>query len=321
MYIVTGGAGFIGSCFVSRLNEAGVDDIVLVDSIGESEKWRNLRGKRFREYLHKDAFLDALEQRKFGIPEAVIHLGASSSTTVIDGEYLLRNNVQFTQRIAKYCAAQGVRFIYASSAATYGAGENGFDDQFGPLEKLTPLNRYGFSKHLVDCWMTRYLPKVGAGLKFFNVYGPNEYHKGSQRSVAYHGFHQLHSTGSMKLFKSYRPDYGDGEQRRDFIYVKDCTEVLWWLCQHPNITGLFNVGTGNARTWNDLANALCDALNIPRSIAYIPMPENLIGQYQYFTEAKMDSLRNAGFSKPFTSLEEGIKEYVQSYLLKDEAFY
>lgn len=318
MYVVTGGAGFIGSCMIKRLNDGGIDDIVVVDSLQESEKWKNLRGKRFREYVPKDRFLSELESGLFGTPEAVIHLGASSSTTVTDGEYLMRNNVHYTQRLARFCASHGVRLVYASSAATYGGGEKGFSDTFAPLEQLTPLNRYGFSKHVVDCWLERYLPGVAAGLKFFNVYGPNEYHKADQRSVAYHGCRQLRDTGKIKLFRSYREGYGDGEQKRDFVYVRDCTEVMWWLCQNPKVTGLFNVGTGEARSWNDLAHSLCDALEIPRSIEYIPMPDTLIGQYQYFTEADMTSLRQAGYSRPFTSLEDGVREYVREFLLPGE---
>jgi len=316
MYIVTGGAGFIGSCFLSKLNSEGIDDILVVDNLGSSEKWKNLRGKRYNDYLQKNDFLARVESGSFKEKvDAIVHLGACSSTTELNAEYMMANNFRYTKVLSEWALRNGTRFVYASSAATYGDGDLGFSDADSEMEKLRPLNVYGYSKHLFDLWALRSgaLKKV-AGLKFFNVYGPNEYHKGDMMSVICKAHEQITKTGKLKLFKSYRSDYGDGEQKRDFIYVKDCSDVLFDLMKSPKICGVFNLGTGSARSWNDLARATFAAMGKPANIEYIEMPEVLRGRYQYFTEAKMEKLRSAGYHKPFTSLEDGVKDYVQQYL-------
>ncbi len=316
MYIVTGGAGFIGSCFLAKLNSEGIDNILVVDNLGTSEKWKNLRGKRYLDYLHKTEFLSRIESGSFneGVA-AVIHLGACSSTTVSDAQYMMENNYRYTKVLAEWAIKKSIRFIYASSAATYGEGELGFSDADSEMAKLRPLNVYGYSKQALDLWalQTGAIKKM-VGLKFFNVYGPNEYHKADMMSVICKAYEQINKTGKLKLFKSYRDDYGDGEQKRDFIYVKDCSAAMYSLIHHPSICGVFNLGTGKARSWNDLAKATFAAMGKPVNIEYIEMPEVLRGKYQYFTEAKMEKLRAAGLKDPFTSLEDGVKDYVQQYL-------
>lgn len=317
MRIVTGGAGFIGSALLWRLNEAGYDDILVVDNLGHGEKWKNLVNRRFVDYLHKDAFFAAItgDGNPFGEVEAVVHLGACSSTTETDAEYLMRNNFAYTRAVARFALGQRARLVVASSAATYGDGAAGFDDDIDALETLKPLNMYGYSKHLFDLWARRegLFPKL-ASLKFFNVFGPNEYHKGEMRSVVCKAFKQIRETGRLKLFKSYKPDIPDGGQQRDFLSVKDAVEVMAWLLEHPDVGGLYNVGAGTARTWNDLAAAVFAAMDREVAVDYVDMPETLRGKYQYFTEAKMDRLRAAGYDRPFMSLEDGIADYVRHYL-------
>ncbi|MCB0325163.1 MAG: ADP-glyceromanno-heptose 6-epimerase [Bdellovibrionales bacterium] len=325
MIILTGGAGFIGSAFLAKLNEAGADDILVVDDLSPSEgaeKWRNLNGKRFRDYLHKDQFAELLDSNSLhGDVTAVVHLGACSSTTETDAEYMLQNNYRYTKMVAEWSIARGVRFIYASSAATYGDGAKGFSDSLDELDRFRPLNVYALSKQLFDRWALQTGAFAHAvGLRFFNVYGPNEYHKGDMRSVVHKSFEQINATGSVKLFKSYRPEYGDGEQVRDFVYVRDCSDVMWWLLENPSITGLYNLGTGTARSWNALAQAVFGALGKAPSIEYIDMPEALRPKYQYLTEAKMDSLRNAGCPIAFRSLEQGVSEYVQGFLMTENPY-
>jgi ADP-L-glycero-D-manno-heptose 6-epimerase len=321
MLLVTGGAGFIGSVITATLNAEGRDDIIIVDSLHTSEKWQNLTKKKFRDLLHKDDLLKLLESNAFGNQiTGIIHMGACSSTTETDGDYLLRNNYEYSKALGLYAAKRGIRFVYASSAATYGAGEHGYLENFEPLEQLQPLNRYGFSKQIFDLWARQAIPKTYTGLKFFNVYGPNEYHKGRMASVVFHAYHQVLENKEIKLFRSYRDDYKDGEQMRDFVYVKDVAKVVTWLLENPKHTGLFNVGNGQARTWNDLANALFAALNTKPQIQYIDMPENLINQYQYFTEAKMERLPHEAFPFKFHSLEEGVQNYVQSHLATKDRY-
>jgi ADP-L-glycero-D-manno-heptose 6-epimerase len=316
MYLVTGGAGFIGSCLLATLNAAGIEDILVVDNLGSGEKWRNLESKRFSDYIHKDELRLRLEEDRMprGI-RAVLHMGACSSTTETDAEYMLRNNYRYSRLLAEWALKKGVRMIYASSAATYGNGDLGFSDEDSGCEQLRPLNIYGYSKQLFDLWALRSgAAQKLAGLKFFNVYGPNEYHKGNMQSVVVKAFEQINSSGSVKLFKSYRSEYADGEQLRDFIYVKDCCDVMWWLLQTPQVNGIYNLGTGKARSWNDLVCAVFSALGRRPAIDYIEMDESLRPRYQYFTEAKMEKLRNAGYTKPFTSLEDGVSDYVTHYL-------
>ena len=322
MFIVTGGAGFIGSAFVSKLNQQGIDDILIVDNLGSSDKWKNLRGKSFSQYLHKDRFFELLQTNQ--IPRdisAIIHMGACSSTTVRDADYILSNNFEYTKKLAELALDRDVRFIYASSGATYGNGAKGYSDDDQVMQSLEPLNLYGFSKQLFDLWASQngFLDKI-VGLKFFNVFGPNEYHKGDMRSVVNKAFHHLNEHGNVKLFRSYHPEYADGESKRDFVYIKDCIEMMWWLLENPDTNGIFNVGTGSARSWNDLAKALFKALDREPNIEYIDMPENLQGQYQYFTEATMDKLKNTGCPTSTMSLEDAVADYVQNYLVSDSYF-
>jgi ADP-L-glycero-D-manno-heptose 6-epimerase len=319
--IVTGGAGFIGSAFVWKLNTVGVDDVLIVDELGTSDKWRNLVGLRYSDFLHKDAFFSHFTQGTLDFkPDAVVHMGANSATTERDADHLMENNYRYTRFLAEWCVENNIRFLYASSAATYGDGEKGFSDEL-PIEQLVPLNMYGYSKQLLDLVAKRtgIADKI-VGLKFFNVFGPNEYHKEGMVSHIYRGCHQIRETGAIKLFRSYREGYGDGEQKRDFIYVKDCVDVMWWLLQHPEVNGLFNLGTGKARSWNDLASALFAALGVERHIDYVPMPEELQGKYQYFTEAGMDKLAATGCPLPTHTLEAAVDDYVKGYLVPTERY-
>jgi ADP-L-glycero-D-manno-heptose 6-epimerase len=322
MIVVTGGAGFIGSAFVAKLNAEGQDDIIVVDELGDSEKWKNLVRRRYADYLHKDAFLEMIVGDRVPFPvEAVVHMGACSSTTEQDADYLMENNFHYSCRLADWALAKGVRFIYASSAATYGDGSLGFSDDDRQTRGLQPINMYGYSKQLFDLRVLREgLQDRVAGIKFFNVFGPNEYHKGDMTSVVFKAFHQIRETGRVRLFKSYRPEYDDGGQKRDFVYVKDCVEILWWLLNHREANGIFNLGTGQARTWNDLIWAVFAALGRPVEIDYIEMPEALQGQYQYFTEAQMDKLRAAGCPMRFGTLEEAVGDYVRNHLLKADPY-
>ena len=318
MIVVTGGAGFIGSTIVWRLNTLNREDIVVVDALGNDEKWKNLVGLNFHDFVHKDDFVNYLDSSKMKI-DAVIHMGANSSTTEKDADSLLRNNFEYTKKLAEYCLKNNVRFIYASSGATYGDGSLGFDDDESGLSRLRPLNMYGYSKSMFDLWALRrgVLNKI-VGLKYFNVYGPNEYHKGDMRSVVNKAFEQVAQTGKVKLFKSANPKYKDGEQMRDFIYIKDAVEMTLFFLDNKNKNGIYNVGTGKARTWNDLVSALFKAINKPPNIEYVELPPHLLDKYQYFTEAKVDKLVNAGYSKSISSLEDGITDYVKNYLLKDK---
>lgn len=322
MIVVTGGAGFIGSVFVGKLNEEGVDDIVVVDELGTSEKWKNLVRRRYSDYLDKEVFLAMVAEDRVPFPvRAVVHLGACSSTTERDADYLMENNFHYSCRLAEWAAARGIRFLYASSAATYGDGSLGFSDADDATRTLRPINMYGYSKQLFDLWILRRgLQDRVAGIKFFNVFGPNEYHKGDMTSVIFKALRQIHETGQVRLFKSYRPEYADGGQMRDFVYVKDCTGVLWWLLNRGEANGIFNLGTGRARTWNDLIRAVFAAMGLPTRIDYIEMPEAIRGQYQYFTEAKMEKLRAAGCPVSFRPLEESVADYVKGHLLQADPY-
>ncbi len=322
MIVVTGGAGFIGSVFVGKLNEEGVDDIVVVDELGTSEKWKNLVRRRYSDYLDKEVFLAMVAEDRVPFPvRAVVHLGACSSTTERDADFLMENNFHYSCRLAEWAAARGIRFLYASSAATYGDGSLGFSDADDATRTLRPINMYGYSKQLFDLWILRRgLQDRVAGIKFFNVFGPNEYHKGDMTSVIFKALRQIHETGQVRLFKSYRPEYADGGQMRDFVYVKDCTGVLWWLLNRGEANGIFNLGTGRARTWNDLIRAVFAAMGLPTRIDYIEMPEAIRGQYQYFTEAKMEKLRAAGGPVSFRPLEESVADYVKGHLLQADPY-
>jgi ADP-L-glycero-D-manno-heptose 6-epimerase len=322
MIVVTGGAGFIGSAFVWKLNEEGIDDIIIVDELGESDKWRNLVKRQYADYLHKDEFLKLIlaEKLPFNV-RALIHMGACSATTERDADYLLENNYRYTCRLAAWAMKQNIRFIYASSAATYGDGALGFSDTDDLTQMLQPINMYGYSKQLFDLWaLRRKAEHKIAGVKFFNVFGPQEYHKEDMTSVVYKAFHQIREQGKVRLFKSYRPDFGDGEQVRDFVYVKDCVDVLWWLLKNREVNGIFNLGTGQARTWNDLVTAVFAALNLKPDIEYIDMPPAVRDQYQYFTEARMDKLKHAGCPLSFGTLEDTVQDYVTGYLKKTDPY-
>ncbi len=321
MYIVTGGAGFIGSAIVWKLNQMGITDILIVDNLGHAEKWKNLVNRRYTDYMHKGAFMGLVAAGKAPKPTAVLHMGACSSTTETDAEYLMENNYRYSRILCSWALGQGARFINASSAATYGDGSRGFKDDVETMVELKPLNMYGYTKQLFDLWAQRQgiLDSI-ASLKFFNVFGPNEYHKGDMRSVVCKAHAQILESGRLALFKSYVKKFSHGGQQRDFVYVKDCMDVIWWLLQHPEANGLFNVGTGQARTWNDLAKAVFKAMNKPVKIDYIDMPPSLREKYQYFTEAGMERLRAAGYTADFTPLELAVKDYVQEYLVKGNAY-
>ena len=321
MIVLTGGAGFIGSAFLAKLNEMGRSDVLVVDHLGKSDKWKNLSNKSYADYLNKGDFLERLLcGDDFGDIDAVVHLGACSSTTERDADYIMENNYRYSRIVLEWALSEGARVIYASSAATYGDGKQGFDDAEEGIARLQPLNVYGYSKQAVDQWALRTgLAKKVVGLKFFNVFGPNEYHKGDQSSVILKAFHQISATGKVQLFKSLRPEYRDGEQLRDFVYVKDCCDVIWKLLDMPAVNGIFNLGTGKARSWNDLVSAVFRAMGREPVIEYIDLPEVLRGKYQYFTEAKMAKLAAAGCPLHPRSLEDSVKDYVQNYLMKDQA--
>ncbi|MGN0731919.1 MAG: ADP-glyceromanno-heptose 6-epimerase [Treponema sp.] len=319
MIIVTGGAGFIGSCIVRTLNDLGIEDIIIVDNIAQTDKWLNLRNKKYIEYINRDEFLLRLPDFE-GKVSHILHLGACSSTTEKDFDFLYKNNFEYTKTLWQWCAQNDISFIYASSAATYGDGSHGFDDK-GDITKLEPLNGYGYSKQLFDLWVKKELaaknktPKQYAGFKFFNVYGPNEYFKEKMASVIFHAFNKINETGKMELFKSYNPEYNDGGELRDFVYVKDLCKVFKFMIEHPEINGLFNLGTGTARSFYDLAYSTFYAMKKEPVIDFIEMPENLKAKYQYYTKAEISKLREAGYTDSFYSLEDGISDYVQNYLM------
>jgi len=321
MIVVTGGAGFIGSNIVAALEERGSGPIVVCDRLRTGDKWRNLAKRELADIVHPDHLFAYLDEHA-GRIEAVIHMGAISSTTETDADLIIATNFRLPHALWAWCAAHGVRLIYASSAATYGDGGQGFVDDPSPaaLAGLRPLNAYGWSKHLFDRRVARTLadrgplPPQWAGLKFFNVYGPNEYHKGAMKSVAAHIFPTAKAGKPAVLFKSHHPDYADGGQLRDFIWVGDCVDVALWLLDNPGISGLFNCGTGKARSFADLATAVYRALGRNAAIEYVPTPETIRDKYQYFTEADTTRLRAAGFAARFTSLEDGIARYVQDFL-------
>ena len=319
--VVTGAAGFIGSCLTGYLNQQGYRDLILVDEFGEAEKVPNLEGKEFAFQVEREIFFDWLEEKKPRIG-FVFHIGARTDTTEFDYAIHEHLNVEYSKKIWAYCTAKGIGLVYASSAATYGAGEKGYDDRHGLEKELKPLNPYGVSKNEFDKWALAQVttPPFWAGLKFFNVYGPNEYHKARMASVIFHSFHQIKKDGVVKLFKSHRPDFKDGQQLRDFVYVKDVIKVCYWLMEARPESGIYNLGTGKARAFEDLVKATFAGLDLPANIHYIDMPEDIRDKYQYFTEAKMEKLRKAGYGDAFYSLEDGVDDYVRNYLSKGKFY-
>jgi len=319
MIIVTGGAGFIGSAIVWKLNQQGESNILVVDELGRSSKWKNLRNLQFLDYINKDIFLEKVLKGDFNTGvRALIHMGACSDTTEQDADYLLLNNYEYTKHLAAYAVRCNVRFIYASSAATYGDGSYGYSDKEKDLHKFCPLNMYAYSKHLFDLWAERNgLLKQIVGLKFFNVFGPNEYHKGEMRSMVIKSFEQIKNCrgqACLSLFKSHKPEYAHGEQKRDFLYIKDAVEMVMFFLQNPGVNGIFNIGTGRAETWNKLAELVFETLKLKPDIKYISMPEKIKDSYQYFTQADMSKLHRAGYKMPTTSLKKAVFDYVQNYL-------
>lgn len=316
MIIITGAAGFIGSNLASRLNSEGYRDIILVDEFSRDDKTRNFQGKEYTTCIHRDIFFSWLRENH-RLVQFVFHMGARTDTAETDREVFDRLNLNYSRELWKLCVESGLPLIYASSAATYGLGENGFSDDHRILPVLKPLNPYGESKNEFDKWVLaqKRMPYFWAGLKFFNVYGPNEYHKGRMASVVLHAFDQIRKTGKVKLFRSHNPDYPDGGQKRDFIYVKDVVDVMCYLMHHRKQSAIYNLGTGRARTFKDLAVNTFRAMGKEEKIEYTDTPEDIRENYQYFTQAPMDKLRSTGYDRPFSTLEDGICDYVQKYLL------
>jgi ADP-L-glycero-D-manno-heptose 6-epimerase len=326
MILVTGGAGFIGSNITAALAERG-RQVAVCDRLRRGNKWRNLGKVGLCDLVAPESLTSWLAAHEAEL-ETIVHMGAISSTTEPDVDLIVESNFRLSLTLWRWCANHGKRFLYASSAATYGAGEQGFDDDGSPeaLAKLRPLNAYGWSKHLFDRWVSRELANGGprppqwAGLKIFNVYGPNEYHKGGMQSVVAQKYPLAAAGEALTLFRSHRPDVPDGGQKRDFVYVGDCVDVVSWLLEHPGVNGIFNLGTGQARSFEDLARALFAALRRPAAVEYVEMPEVIRPNYQYFTEASVERLRHAGYTRPFTSLMDGVREYVERYLSQPDRY-
>ena len=318
--LLTGAAGFIGSYLLGYLNKLGYKNIIIVDDFSDEDKWFNFDSKEFIAKVEREELFDWLKREEPGI-DFVFHLGARTDTTEFDYTIHEKLNVEYSKNIWNYCTDRNIPLVYASSAATYGSGELGYKDDHELVKKLQPLNPYGVSKNEFDKWALRHTegltvtqPPFWAGLKFFNVYGPNEYHKGRMASVIFHSFNQIKSTGKVKLFRSHRPDFKDGQQLRDFIYVEDVAKVCYWLMEHTITSGLYNLGTGKARTFEDLVKATFAGIGKEPAIEYIDIPEDIRDKYQYFTEADMSKLRNAGYRDSFYTLEEGVGDYVKNFL-------
>lgn len=312
LIVVTGGAGFIGANTVAALNARGHENIVVVDRLGTDEKWKNLLELKISNFVDKDEYIAMVRERNAPEPEAIFHLGACSATTERDADFLMANNFQYTRQLCYWALECGARFIHASSAATYGDGSLGYRDEDRDTPKYRPLNMYGMSKQLLDEWaLRRGFYEQMVGLKFFNVYGPREAHKGDMRSVAHKAYQEVKAKGHISLFESDHPDYADGEQKRDFVWVGDAVAMMLWFLDHPEVNGLFNCGTGRAQTWLELARAIFAAMGREERINWVPLPEALRGKYQYFTEADLTKLRTAGYRESFTPLAEGIRQYVQ----------
>ncbi len=315
MIVVTGAAGFIASCLIGKLNAEGFQQIVAVDKFDNANKDNNLEGKQMLQSVERDEFFEWLALNATKV-EFIFHLGARTDTSEFDVELLNQLNLEYTKKVWKACIKHQIPLVYASSAATYGDGEFGYNDDHDQSFRLQPLNPYGVSKNEFDKWALgqKEQPFFWAGLKFFNVYGPNEYHKGRMASVVFHAFNQIKDTSGMRLFRSHNPDYRDGEQMRDFVYVKDVLEVCLFLMHHRSNSGIYNLGSGKARTFLDLTKAVFKALGVKEDIDFIDTPEDIRDKYQYFTEAQMGKLTSIGYDRPFTSLEEGVEDYVKNYL-------
>jgi len=322
MIIVTGAAGFIGSCLVKKLNSENFNAIIAVDKFDHPEKNKNLAGTKLKEKVDRDQFMNWLD-KNYELVEFIFHIGARTDTAEMNVELFNRLNTQYTKDIWLRCVRYQIPLVYASSAATYGLGEIGYDDSEASIPKLKPLNPYGQSKQDFDVWALtqKEKPFFWAGLKFFNVYGPNEYHKGRMASVIWHAYQQINKTEKMKLFRSHHPDFKDGEQMRDFVYVKDVVDVCYFLMHHRKNSGIYNLGSGKARTFLDLTKAVFKAVNKKAEIEFIDTPVDIRDKYQYFTEANMNKLKNIGYTKPFYSLEEGATDYVQNYLTDGLKYY
>jgi ADP-L-glycero-D-manno-heptose 6-epimerase len=321
MIVVTGAAGFIASALVAKLNEKNFKDIVLVDDFSRTDKTRNYEDKIYSELVDRNKFFNWIEENHRFI-QFIFHLGARTDTTEFDRSVFERLNLNYSKTVWAACIKYGLPLVYASSAATYGMGEFGYLDDHALIPELHPLNPYGESKNEFDKWVLTQTvkPYFWAGLKFFNVYGPNENHKGRMASVIWHSFRQIKETGKMKLFRSHNPEFKDGEQMRDFVYVKDATEVMYFLLNNRKHSGIYNLGTGTARTFIDLTKSVFNSMNIPEKIEFIDTPMDIRDKYQYFTEANMNKLRSIGYTMPFTSLEEGIKDYVKNYLVPSKNY-
>ncbi len=321
MIVVTGAAGFIGSCLVGKLNTEGFNDVVIVDDFSNAEKNKNLEGKTYTAKIHRNELEQWIDANENQI-QFIFHIGARTDTTEFDIDVFNRLNLNYTKMIWNKCVQYGLPVVYASSAATYGMGELGYADDESKIPDLKPLNPYGKSKNDFDIWalQQKHQPYFWAGLKFFNVYGPNEFHKSRMASVIFHGFNQIKNIGKIRLFRSHNPDYKDGEQMRDFVYVKDVVEVACFLMHHRKNSGIYNLGSGTARTFVDLAKATFKAMNISENIEFIDTPADIRDKYQYFTEAKMARLKNIGYTQPFHTLEEGVSNYVKEYLLPEKYF-
>lgn len=324
MILVTGAAGFIGSVIVKELNSAGKMDILLCDHFESGDKWKNLRGLKYDSFVQVEDLFNHPIWKKAGGLKAIYHMGACSDTTELNMDFLYKNNTEFTNTLLTLAAAKNIPIVYASSAATYGSGEQGYSDDHKGVYKLKPLNKYGYSKQLSDEWILKQKkkPKVWFGVKFFNVFGPNEYHKGKMSSVVYQSFNQIKDVGSVKLFKSHRPDYKDGEQLRDFVYVKDVVRAMIELIEagkkKPSISGIYNLGTGEARSFHDLVKATFSAMDIKSNITFIDMPKELQGQYQYYTQAEMSKLKKALPKFQFMKLEDAVSDYVRNHLAQTD---
>ena len=320
--ILTGAAGFIGSCYLRKLNDLGITHVLTVDTPANPDGIFNLQKKKFHEYLSREMFLERINKNQLTEYDLIVHLGACSDTTEMDRAFLRRNNLEYSQALAKWAMGNGKRFHYASSASVYGDGKKGYSDDDGALSQFKPLNPYAESKHMFDSWLIREkLTDKAVGFRYFNVFGPNEFHKGEMRSMVCKAVDQIKKDGAVKLFATSREGYADGSEERDFIYVKDVDEVMAFFLEHPDKNGIFNVGSGKARSFKDLMLGVFSALGKEPAITYIPMPEKLKGQYQYFTEADLSKLHSAGYKRPFLSLEDAVADYVKNHLSPQPTLY